>query len=185
MGTQPGPEEKLAVNKANARYFSQARELLVSLIKLKRQWDILGLRKARRFPRARQAQSNFPNYPTKARARRQIPGSAQYPKILSPFQLQLEKYWCNERLCSQNGFESRRFFEISVVSCKQLEVERAWARAQKPGPNFRLPVNKPQARGWFFEKLNVGSTSKFPVFINEKFGLDGIFHTLGLVRARP
>ena len=52
MGTQPGPEEKLAVNKANARYFSQARELLVSLIKLKRQWDILGLRKTRRFPRA-------------------------------------------------------------------------------------------------------------------------------------
>ena len=33
MGTQPGPEEKLAVNKANARYFSQARELLGKLDK--------------------------------------------------------------------------------------------------------------------------------------------------------
>ena len=26
-----------------------------------------------------------------------------------------------------------------------LEVERAWARAQRPGPNFWLAVNKPQA----------------------------------------
>ena len=29
----------------------------------------------------------------------------------------------------------------------KVEVERAWARARMPGPNFRLAVNKPQARG--------------------------------------
>ena len=28
-----------------------------------------------------------------------------------------------------------------------LEVERAWARARRPGPDFGLAVNKPQARG--------------------------------------
>ena len=36
----------------------------------------------------------------------------------------------------------------------KVEVERAWAQAQKPVPNFRLVVNKPQAwRAQFSEKL--------------------------------
>ena len=43
--------------------------------------------------------------------------------------------------------ESRHEFSISNrrEEIKELEVERAWARARRPGPNFWLAVNKPQA----------------------------------------
>ena len=42
------------------------------------------------------------------------------------------------------GVEENQAWAV-VLSSASLEVERAWARARRPGPDFELAVNKPQA----------------------------------------
>ena len=55
----------------------------------------------------------------------------------------------------------------------KVVVERAWAQAQKPVPNFRLAVNKPHDwRAQFSEKLEAGSSLNFIVLISIKLGLE-------------
>ena len=68
-----------------------------------------------------------------------------------------------------------------------LEVERAWVRARRPGPNFWLAVNKPQAQGktsLISTRLNVGSISNFSIFISKKLRLEVLGLILGSHRIR-
>ena len=52
-------------------------------------------------------------------------------------------------------------------------MERALARARRPGPNFRLAVNKPQAQqAQFSEKLKAGSNSNFKDFNSKELGVE-------------
>ena len=49
------------------------------------------------------------------------------------------------------GFQASALKDRSTCmlgSCSSIvEVERAWARARRPGPDIGLAVNKPQGRG--------------------------------------
>ena len=47
--------------------------------------------------------------------------------------------------------------DVKVLKTKVVEVERAEARARRPGPNIWFAKSKPQA---YSEKLEVGSGSK-------------------------
>ena len=54
-------------------------------------------------------------------------------------------------------------------------MERAWARARRPGPKFWLTINKPQARGsrsQISKRLEVGLNSNFSILISKKLGLE-------------
>ena len=54
----------------------------------------------------------------------------------------------------------------------KVEVERAWARARRPGPNFWLALNKPQARGSTSLILRkAGLSLNFKDFISNEFRL--------------
>ena len=59
---------------------------------------------------------------------------------------------------------------ILIARLTRVGVERAWAQARRPGPNFRLAVNK--LLPGLLNKLEVGSSLKFPVLIEEKLGLE-------------
>ena len=67
-------------------------------------------------------------------------------------------------------------------------MERALARARRPGPNFRLAINKPQARqAQFSKKLKAGSNSNFKDFNSKEFELEAgsLYIEISQTQAHP
>ena len=54
-----------------------------------------------------------------------------------------------------------------ILKLSKLEVERAWAWAQRPGPNFGLTVNNPQAQG-LASLIYRKAQSRLEVFYKQK-----------------
>ena len=69
----------------------------------------------------------------------------------------------------------------------RVEVERAWIRARRPGPNFWLAINKSQAGG-LTSLISWNALSKlkleFCTFISKKLGLKGNWGKSGLVQTQ-
>ena len=93
---------------------------------------------------------------------------------------------------------SKRTFDVVKASEKQiilkpskLEMERAWAWAQRPGPNFGLTVNKHLAQGstsLIFRKARSRLELRFHLFYKQKARgwssrIQGHLNRLALVRA--
>ena len=67
----------------------------------------------------------------------------------------------------ENGHSTKH---STIAQAFVIEVEQAWAWAQRPKSKFWLAVNKPQARGLeepnFPKGFEMGSNSNFSILIN-------------------
>ena len=85
----------------------------------------------------------------------------------------------------------QKYYYHEKARVARLEVERAWIRARRPGPNFWLALNTPQAQGYTslisekaWTRLEPGLIRLHMYKARAWSWLEGYFNRLGLVWAR-